>query len=195
MNGKREISIGKRAVATAALLGFMTAFGVFAARAGAPPDKYTVKVPGGLAFSEFKGYEGWQLVSLSQNNGRMAAILGNPTIIDAFRAGVPANGKPFPDGSKMAKVHWIPKTNEAAPGPPTVPGIQHDVDFMVKDAKRFADGNGWGYGAFEYDAATGAFTPATTAAKPPQGHDAKCGVACHAKAKARDYVFTEYAPR
>jgi len=195
MNGTRKISIGKTAVVAATLVGFSTAFGVLAARAGSAPDKYTVKVPGGLAFSEFKGYESWQLVSLSENGGKMAAILGNPTIIDAFRAGVPGNGKPFPDGSKMAKVHWIPKKNEAAPGPPTVPGIQHDVDFMVKDAKRFADGNGWGYGAFEYDVATGAFAPATAANKPPQGNDAKCGVACHAKAKARDYVFTEYAQR
>ena len=65
-------------------------------------------------------------------------------MIDAFRAGVPGNGKPFPDGSKMAKIHWIPKQNENVPGPPTVPGILHDVDFMVKDSKRFADSGGWG---------------------------------------------------
>ena len=41
-------------------------------------DKYAVKVPGGLAFSEFKGYEGWQVVSISQDGGLIAVILGNP---------------------------------------------------------------------------------------------------------------------
>jgi hypothetical protein len=158
-------------------------------------DKYAVKVPGGLAFSEFKGYESWQLVSISQNGKLIAAILGNPTIIEAFRAGVPGNGKPFPEGSRMAKIHWIPKQNESAPGPPTVPGTQHDVDFMVKDSKRFKDADGWGFGAFDYDAASDTFTPATTADHPPQGNDAKCGVACHTKAKARDFVFTEYGKR
>ena len=158
-------------------------------------DRYTLKVPGGLAFSEFRGYEDWQLVSISQNGKLIAAILGNPTIIDAFRAGVPGNGRPFPDGSKMAKIHWIPKQNENAPGPPTVPGTQHDVDFMVKDSKRFADGGGWGYAAFNHNAASDTFAPATTADHPPQGNDAKCGFACHTKAKARDFVFTEYGKR
>ena len=71
-------------------------------------DKYSVKVPGGLAFSEFKGYESWQLISVSQDGGLLAAILGNPAMIDAYKAGVPGNGKPFPDGSKMAKIHWNP---------------------------------------------------------------------------------------
>ena len=61
-------------------------------------EKYTVKVPGGLAFSEFKGYEGWQLVSISQDGGLIAAILANPVMIDAYQAGIPGNGKPFPDG-------------------------------------------------------------------------------------------------
>ncbi|HEY6476848.1 MAG TPA: cytochrome P460 family protein [Polyangia bacterium] len=125
----------------------------------------------------------------------MAAILGNPTIIDAFRAGVPGNGRPFPDGSKMAKVHWIPKVSESEPGPPTVPGTQHDADFMMKDSRRFQDSGGWGWASFAYDAASDTFTPTTTAGHPPQGNDAKCGFACHTKAKASDYVFTAYAKR
>jgi len=157
-------------------------------------DKYTVKVPGGLAFSEFRGYEAWQVVSISQNGDHIAAILANSVMIDAYRAGVPGNGKPFPDGAKMAKVHWSPKKMEAWP-PATVPGTQHDVDFMVKDSKRFADSGGWGWGAFEYDAASDTFTPATMEAMPPQGNDAKCGFACHTVVKTRDYVFTDYAHR
>jgi Cytochrome P460 len=67
-----------------------------------------------------------------------------------------------------------------------------DVDFMVKDSKKFADSGGWGWGAFDYDAASDTFTPATLADKPPQGNDAKCGFACHMLVKNRDYVFTEY---
>jgi Cytochrome P460 len=185
MNRKTLLTIGI-AMAVPVVLG---------ARALSAQDKYTLKVPGGLAFSEFKGYENWQLVSISQNGKLIAAILGNSTVIDAFRAGVPGNGKPFPDGSRMAKIHWVPKQNTDAPGPPTVPGTQHDVDFMVKDSKRFADGGGWGYAAFNHDAASDTFAPATTADHPPQGNDARCGVACHTKAKARDFVFTEYGKR
>jgi hypothetical protein len=168
---------------------------VLGAHARSAQDRSSVKVPGGLGFADFKGYEGWQLVSISQNGKLIAAILGNPKIIDAYRAGVPGNGKPFPDGSKMAKIHWIPKQNESAPGPPTVPSALHDVDFMMKDSKKFKDGGGWGYAAFNYDAASDSFTPATTADKPPQGNDAKCGVTCHTKAQARDFVFTEYGKR
>ena len=158
-------------------------------------DKYSVKVPGGLAFSEFRGYEAWPVIAVSANRGMFAVIVGNPAMIDAYKAGVPNNGQPFPDGARMAKIHWIPKRQESYPGEPTVPGTQHDVDFMVKDSKRFADSGGWGWGAFEYDAASDTFTPATEANNPPQGHDAKCGFACHGAVKGRDYVFTEYAKR
>jgi hypothetical protein len=125
----------------------------------------------------------------------MAAILGNPTMIDAYKAGVPANGQPFPDGAKMAKIHWDPKKQETYPGPPTVPGAQLNADFMVKDSKRFADSGGWGWAAFEYDAASDTFRPGNTTDTPPQEHDAKCGLACHTIVKNRDYVFTEYGHR
>src|SRR5438046_8855165 len=82
--------------------------------------KYTVRVPNGLAFSEFRGYEGWQTVSISRNEKLMAVILANPVMINAYQSGIPGNGKPFPDGSKMAKIHWNPKQNETFPGT-TVP--------------------------------------------------------------------------
>jgi Cytochrome P460 len=72
-------------------------------------DKYTVEVPSGLAFSEFRGYEDWSVVAISENGGMIAVILGNPEMIAAFRDDVPDNGKPFPDGAKMAKIHWISK--------------------------------------------------------------------------------------
>ena len=157
-------------------------------------DKYTVKVPGGLAFSEFRGYEAWQAISMSRGEKVVAVILGNPVMIEAYQAGIPANGKPVPDGAKMAKVHWTPKPNEFFPDA-TVPGKLVNVDFMVKDSKRFADSGGWGYAVFEYDAASATFTPGTLAGKPPQGNNAKCGFACHTMVKTRDYVFTDYSTR
>jgi hypothetical protein len=157
-------------------------------------DKYTLKVPSGLSFSEFKGYESWQLVSISQDGSLVAAILANPVMIKAYLAGIPGNGKPFPDGAKMAKVHWNPKKLETVPAA-TVPGTQHDVDFMAKDSKRFADSGGWGYAVFDYDATSDKFTPGTLAGKPPQGNDAKCGFTCHSTVKKRDYVFTDYGHR
>jgi len=157
-------------------------------------DKYAVKVPGGLALSEFRGYEAWQAISMSRNDKAVAVILGNPTMIDAYRAGIPANGKPVPDGAKMAKVHWKPKQSQFFPDA-TVPGSLLNVDFMVKDSKRFADSGGWGYGVFDYDASSDTFKPGTLAGTPPQGNDAKCGFSCHQIAAARDYVFTEYGKR
>jgi len=160
----------------------------------AAQDKYTVKVPGGLAFSEFRGYEGWQAISVSRNEKVMAIILGNPAMIDAYRAGIPENGKPVPDGAKMAKIHWTAKSNDFFPDS-IVPGTLMNVDFMVKDAKRFADSGGWGYALFDYDDPSGTFKPGTMSGKPPQGNDARCGFACHTAAKARDYVFTHYGSR
>ena len=179
------------------MLEFAMTAGVLAILCGgsiSAQDKYTLKVPNGLAFSEFKGYEDWQLVSISQNGSLVAAILANPVMIKAYLAGIPGNGKPFPDGSKMAKIHWNPKKMETFPAA-TVPGAQHDVDFMVKDSKRFAASGGWGYAVFEYDAASGTFRPGNSNDKPPQADDAKCGFACHTRVKARDYVFTDYGHR
>jgi hypothetical protein len=158
-------------------------------------DRYTLKVPNGLAFSEFRGYEGWQVVSLSLNGGKLAAILGNPAMIEAYKAGIPGNGKPFPDGARLAKIHWVPKKNDAQPGQPLVPDTLHDIDFMVKDSKRFADTAGWGYAVFEYDVPTDTFRPGNSTDHPPQVNDAKCGAACHAIAVKQDYVFTHYPKR
>jgi cytochrome P460 len=177
-------------------LGILASIAVFATSiAISAQDKYTVQVPGGLAFSEFRGYEDWAVIAISDNLGMKAAILGNPAMINAFREGTPDNGKPFPDGARMAKIHWIPKKQEGYPGQPTVPGAQHDVDFMVKDSKRFANSGGWGWAAFDYAAASDTFKPSDAASRPPQENDAKCGFACHTVVQKRDYVFTEYGKR
>ena|ERR1700760_2451223 len=167
---------------------------VLAALVVAAEDKYSLTVPGGLAFSEFRGYERWQTISVSRNDKAVAVILGNPAMISAYEAGFPANGKPAPEGAKMAKIHWTPKKNQLFPTA-TVPDKLDNVDFMTKDSKRFADSGGWGYAVFDYDSASDTFRPGTMASKPPQGNDARCGFACHTAAKARDYVFTEYGKR
>jgi hypothetical protein len=182
----------RQKIGVAALVGLvLIVLGVLALAA---QDKYSLKVPGGLAFSEFKGYEAWEAIAISRNEKALAMTLGNPAMIQAYRAGFPGNGKPVPDGAKMAKVHWTPKKNEFFPDA-TVPGTLLNVDFMVKDSKRFADSGGWGYAVFEYDPASDSFKPGDSASTPPQGNDAKCGFACHTLAKKRDYVFTDYGRR
>ena len=158
-------------------------------------DKSTLKVPGGLAFSEFKGYENWAVIASHHTDTWLEAIIGNAVAMNAFRAGIPANGKPFPDGSKMAKVIWNSKKSPDAPFDVKVPVTVYGIEFMVKDAKRFPDGGGWGYAFFVPDGATGNYKPAGLDHVPPQGNDAKCGAACHTIVKSKDYVFTEYAKR
>jgi hypothetical protein len=188
----------KRMAMIAAIAGVLAAVGGWAMAA---QDKYSVKVPNGLAFSEFRGYEDWQAVSPSHTDAQnvMRLIVANPVMIGAYKEGVPRNGKPFPEGSKIAKIEWRPKKLTDPPFsaaiPDTVPGDLAVVEFIEKDSKRFSDTHGWGYGMFEYDAASGTFTPATSASKPPQGHDAKCGATCHTLAASKDYIFTAYAKR
>jgi Cytochrome P460 len=191
---RHSLCYGLRSKRLAVVVGAAALFAFGAAISA--QDKYSLQVPGGLAFSEFKGYEDWQAVSVSQTDHAFALILANPVMIDAYRAGVPGNGKPFPDGSKMAKIHWTPEKSADAPDPSTkVPGTLIDVDFMVRDSKRFADSGNWGWAAFKHDAASDTFTPATSADQPPQENDAKCGFACHTVVEAKDYVFTAYPRR
>jgi hypothetical protein len=177
---------------TIAMLAALLAAGGIALAA---QDRYTVQVPGGLAFSEFRGYQDWQTVAVSKTESAMAVILANPVMIEAYRSGVPDNGKPFPEGSKIAKIHWQPTPSKDSPSPATVPGALQNVDFIVKDSKRFADSGGWGYAAFEYDAASDTFRAANTSDQPPQENDAKCGFACHTIVQAKDYIFTAYPRR
>ena len=153
----------------------------------AAQDKYTVQVPGGLAFSEFRGYEDWQAVAVSQTEDRLKVILANPAMIDAYRAGVPGNGQPFPDGAKIAKIEWKPKANAEAPFPVNVPDTLDGIGFMEKDSERFPDTGGWGYALFNYGAASDTFTA------DPSPSD--CGHACHVAVKAKDHIFHPYQKR
>jgi Cytochrome P460 len=153
----------------------------------AAQDKYTLQVPNGLAFSDFRGYEGWEVVSIAQTEEVLNVIVANPTMIDAYRAGIPGNGKPFPDGSKIAKIQWKPKKSTEAPFVVDVPDTLKDVAFIEKDSKRFPDSAGWGYALFNYDAASDTFTP--------DGSGTNCGHACHTVVAAKDYIFHPYQKR
>ena len=185
-NRHRPLSIGAIGIATAgAAIAIVLA--VFGGRAISAQDKYTVRVPNGLSFAEFRGFEDWTTISVSHAGDLVAVILGNAAMIEAFKSGIPGNGKPFPDGARMAKIHWNAKQSAEAPDPTTVPGTLHDIDFMVKDSQRFSNSGGWGYAQFNYDIASDTFTPFET------GSD--CGHACHTIVAGKDYVFTAYGKR
>jgi hypothetical protein len=164
------------------------AFVVFSSVAISAQEKYALKLPGGVAFSDFKGYEDWQLISSAKTDDRMKVFLGNPTIIAAFKSGIPGNGKPFPEGSKIAKVQWKPKKSSEAPFSVDVPDTLADLFLMEKDSKRFPQTGGWGYAQFDYDAPTATFS-ADKAGTP------ECGQTCHVKVKSKDYVFHPYQMR
>jgi cytochrome P460 len=166
----------------------MFALAVVSGAAISEQDRYTLKLPGGVAFADFKGYGDWQLISSAETDDRMKVILGNPTIIAAFKAGIPGNGKPFPEGSKIAKVQWKPKKSTEAPFAVNVPDTLADLFFMEKDSKRFPQTGGWGYAQFDYDPASATFS-VDKAGTPA------CGQGCHVAVKAKDYVFHPYETR
>jgi hypothetical protein len=156
----------------------------------AAQDRYTLKIPDGLAWSEFRGYENWADVAVSKTDTQIKAIVANPMMMDAFRSGLPAKGKLFPDGSKVAKIEWSFKKNPVAPYSVDVPDTLKSVAFIEKDIKRFPATHGWAYAAWDYDPATDTFKPAEL---DPRG--AECGFACHTIVASQDYIFTAYPKR
>ena len=172
-------SIGAIAVATLAVL---VAAGVYA------QDKYSLKSPSGIAFADFRGYEDWSVVSSARTDEVLKVIVANPTMIEAYKAGVPGNGKPFPEGSKIVKLQWKPKKSTEAPFVVDVPDIFTQAFVIEKDSKRFPKSGGWGYAVFNYEAASDKFT-----ADPTSLSD--CGNACHTAVKAKNYIFHPYEKR
>jgi hypothetical protein len=152
----------------------------------AAQDRYTLKL-GELSFSDFRGYENWKVVAVSQTETLMKVIVANDVMMDAYRQGLPADGKLFPEGSKIAKIEWTFKKSAVAPYSVMVPDTLKAVATIEKDSTRFPDTHGWAYGNFNYDAASDTFTP--------EGNDAKCGYACHTTVAAKDYIFTAYPKR
>jgi len=151
-------------------------------------DKYSLKSPSGIAFSDFRGYEDWADVSSARTDDILKVIVANPTMIKAFKAGVPGNGQLFPDGSMIVKLQWKHKKSTEAPFVVEVPDVFSQAFVMEKDSKRFAKSGGWGYAVFNYDPASDKFS-----ADPKSLSD--CGYACHTPVKAKDYIFHPYQKR
>ena len=151
-------------------------------------DKYTLKSPGGIAFSDFRGYESWEMVSSARTDTELKVMLANPVMINAYKAGIPGNGRPFPEGSKIVKLQWKHEKSKEAPFVVEVPASPTQAFVMEKDSKRFAEANGgWGYAVFNHDNARGTMT--ADAAK------ADCGQSCHVKVKNKDFIFHSYQKR
>jgi len=150
-------------------------------------DKYSLKSPSGIAFSEFKGYEDWAVVSSARTDKELKVIVANPTMIKAYKAGVPGNGQPFPEGSKIAKLQWTQKKSTEATFDVNVPDVPTQAFVIEKDSKRFPKTGGWGYAVFNHDVAAKKMVadPAT----------ADCGHVCHLAVKGKDYIFHAYQKR
>jgi hypothetical protein len=172
----------KARIAALALIG-ATSLAVFANLAIAQQDRYTLKL-GALSFADFRGYENWRVVAVSQTKTQLKVIIANDVMMDAYRQGLPADGKLFPEGSKIVKIEWSMKKNTKAPYEVEVPDELQAVATIEKDSKRFPDTHGWAYGNFNYSTASKTFTP--------QGSDSKCGYACHTRAASQDYIYTAY---
>src|SRR5579863_6236571 len=131
---------------------------VLAATAVYAQDKYSLKSPSGIAFSDFRGYEDWSVVSSARTDEVLKVIVANPLMIKAYNSGVPGNGQPFPEGSKVVKLQWKPKKSTEAPFVVDVPDVFVQAFVMEKDSVRFPKTGGWGYAVFNYDAATDKYT-------------------------------------
>ena len=173
--------IFKTATVAAALVAVMSAT-VYA------QEKYALISPGGIAFSDFKGYEDWSFVSSARTEEVLKVIAANPEMIAAYKAGVPGNGQPFPEGSKIVKLQWKPKKSTEAPFDVDVPDVFTQAFVMEKDSKRFPDTGGWGYAVFNYDAKSDKFTV-------DEKSLSDCGHACHVAVKSKDYIFHPYQKR
>src|SRR5437588_8700782 len=121
-------------------------------------DKYALKSPSGIAFSDFRGYEDWAVVSSARTEEVLKVIVANPIMINAYKAGIPGNGQPFPEGSKIAKLQWKPKKSTEAPFVVDVPDVFTQAFVMELDSQRFPSTGGWGYALFNYDALSNKFT-------------------------------------
>jgi hypothetical protein len=150
-------------------------------------DKYALKTSDGIAFSDFKGYEDWAVVSSARTDEVLKVIVANPVMIEAYKAGIPTNGQPFPEGSKIVKLQWKPKKSTEAPFAVDVPDVFTQAFVIEKDSKRFPKSDGWGYALFNFEAASDQF------AADPSPSD--CGHACHLAVKAKDNIFHPYEKR
>jgi len=177
MNGRSMLIVATMALVLAILSGV----------AISAQDKYTLRVPDGLASLTSKGYEDWQLISSAKTDDRMKVILGKSN--DNCRLQIRHSGQrqAVPDGSKIAKVQWKPKKSTEAPFSVEVPDTLADLFFMEKDSKKFPDTGGWAYAQFDYD-------PASATSRPTKAHThLRARMPCGREGKG--YVFHPYQNR
>ena len=156
---------------------------IFAGIAIAQQDRYTLEL-GNLAFCDFRGYEDWRVVAVSQTETLLKVVVANDLMMGAYRHGLPADGRLFPEGSQIVKIEWSMKKNTKAPYSVEVPDALQAVATIEKDSERSPDTDGWAFGDFNYNASSKTFTP--------QGNDAKCGYECHTRVASQDYIYTAY---
>jgi hypothetical protein len=154
-------------------------------------DKFELKAPNGISFSEIRGYEMWPIIAPSwrTDNNELRVILGNTSMINSYKAGIPGNGMPFSEGSIVVKIGWSERASPVFPAAHEPENLKR-VEFIIKDTKKFPATGGWGYARFVYDAKTAAYTP--------YGKDesfARECHQCHTLAKDRDFIFTGYPQR
>lgn len=130
-----------------------------------------------------KDYKSWQILGVSHRTDKesLRIILANPT---AYKAATEGHTNPWPDGSMIAKLAWKDSIHPKFPSA-TVPGELNHVEFMIRDTKKYADTNGWGYARW------------LGLAQKPYGNDASFALecsSCHEQAKETGYVFTRLAP-
>jgi hypothetical protein len=181
----RRLAVRKDIFAIALIAGI--SFATFGGMSLAEQDRYALKVPDGLSFGEFRGYDTWETIAVSETEGSVKAILGNPEMIRAYKAGIPDNGKTFPDKVMAVKIEWIKKKNLVSPYFVEIPDTLKTLSFIVKDTKRFPGTHGWAFAQFAYDPKTKTLKPSVTGSE--------CGFACHTRVASRDYIFTAYPPR
>jgi len=139
---------------------------------------YVTKIPA--------GYRDWKVISVAHEAGKLNSlgiVLGNDIAIKAYREGT----LPFPDGAIIAALHYshVPSDeNNKVFGDKQsfVPGAPTNVQFEVKDSKKYAGTGGWGFGHFNADGKS-----ADVAAL-------KTCFPCHEPAKTTDFIYTHYTP-
>jgi Cytochrome P460 len=165
-------------VAVVALTGVVVHMAQASGRTDGEADPvFGVKIP--------PGYRDWKLISVAHEEGNLndlRALLGNDVAIKAYREGK----LPYPDGTIIARLAWsyVPsEENNKVFGRSQsfVAGAATNVQFMVKDSKKYAATGGWGFAQFKDG-------------KPADAALLKTCFPCHEPVKARDFVFTHYAP-
>jgi hypothetical protein len=177
-----------RRIQFAPVLGFGVVIALIVGVAVPAHEKHAPNVSEQLPFADFRSYDDWEVVAVSQTENLLKVMVANPAMMKAYRAGIPGNGQPFPDGSKIARIEWKQKANSESRFWVGMPVDLQDIFVIEKDSKKYPVTRGWAYGVFDYD-------PTTSSYAPQKNATATCGFACHTAVAKKDYIFTGYGAR